>query len=248
MQEHRVLIVAGENPEERVNEFSLNKTVPPYIKYRSEDAGVLRRRKIEVLESLIKSDIGISKDYLEDELNAIKGMSDEDFYLDLVAGYDLDENENAISTTNPDGKFNLCRLGGVFATPFIVNKQPVYSARKSEIDWNEIHMNPLAVNLYERTWEMCMEGLKPESDLDKQVYENMKNRQDYFLNFKDKAEYVTSNSSFWGYAFLNELDMWLDMDDCPVTQFEWMSTFYDRFIKPLPEDTKLTIFEYLVLD
>jgi hypothetical protein len=37
----------------------------------------------------------------------------------------------------------------------------------------------------------------------------------------------------------------MDADDCPVTQFDWMSTYYDRFIKPLPEDMVLTIFEYI---
>ena len=101
------------------------------------------------------------------------------------------------------------------------------------------------VNLYERTWEMCVEGLEPVSDVDRQVYENMKDKGDYFENFNGKDEYVSSCCSFWAFAFLNEADIWIDADDCPVSQFEWMSTFYDRFIKHLPDDTELTVFEYI---
>ena len=125
------------------------------------------------------------------------------------------------------------------------DENTVYKAKKKDIMWSAIHQNKEMVNLYERTWEMCVEGLEPVSDIDRQVYENMKNRQDYFDNFKDKEEYVASCTSFWAYAFLNQADMWFDADDCPVSQFEWMSTYYDRFIKNLPEDTELTIFEYV---
>lgn len=248
MREHRVLIVAGEDQDERVNAFSDNIEVAPYIVYKREEAGKLRKSRLAVLNEMKKhpSDFNLSEEYVDEEISDVLDGDDSEFFDYYTCTYEHDDEGNAISRKNPDGKFLAINRGGTFAQPFLLKDGSTsYSAKKSDIDWKEIHMNPEFVNLYERTWEMCVEGLKPVSDIDKQVYENMKNRLDYFENFKDKEEYVTSCSSFWAFAFLNNLDIWFDADDCPVSQFEWMSTYYDRFIKQLPDDTVLTIFEYI---
>lgn len=249
MREHRVLIVAGDDQDNRVNGFSSSLEVAPYIVYRRDEAEKLRKSRLKALNEMMKnpSAFGVDEDYIKDEIeNAIEGDSDE-FFDYFTCIYDHDEDGNAVSRKNPDGKFIAATRGGSFAQPFVLHDGTTsYSAKKSDIDWAQIHMNPEFVNLYERTWEMCVDGtVTPVSDMDKQVYQNMKDRQEYFDNFKDKDEYVTSCSSFWAFAFLNQFDMWLDADDCPVSQFEWMSTYYDRFIKPLPDDTVLTIFEYI---
>ena len=246
--EHRVLIVAGEGQDERVATFSEKLEVAPYIVFRREDAAKLRKRRIAELNEIKKcpSDFGVDEDYVEDEMIDVLDGDDDEFFDYYTCTYEHDEDGNAISRKNPDGKFLAATRGGSFAQPFLLKDGTTsYSAKKSDIAWGQIHMNPEFVNLYERTWEMCVEGLKPVSDVDKQVYENMIGRREYFDNFKDKEEYVTSCSSFWAFAFLNDLDIWLDADDCPVSQFEWMGTYYDRFIKPLPDDTVLTIFEYI---
>ena len=248
MRDHRVLIVAGEDQEERLKDFSRLKEVPPYILYREEDKQKLKKLKIKEWEIICRDPkaFNLPAEYANEQLQELIMMDDDDFYADLIAGYETDEDGNAISRMNPDGKYIAISRAGSFAQPFILKDGTTsYSAKKSDIAWEEIHMNPEFVNLYERTWEMCVDGLKPESDVDNQVYENMKDKKDYFENFKDKEEYVTSCSSFWAFAFLNDLDIWLDADDCPVSQFEWMSTYYDRFIKGLPDDTTLTIFEYI---
>ena len=248
MREHRVLIVAGDNQDERVFSFSMLSQTEPHIVYRYEDAGKLRKIRLEQLASMANddTDLPFPVEMLKDEIEEIMNESDEDFFYDFTYKYDHDEDGNAISTINEDGKFITASRGGSFAQPFILKDgTTAYSAKKSDIDWTAIHRNPEFVNLYERTWEMCVEGLEPVSDVDKQVYENMKGRSDYFDNFNGKDEYVASCTSFWAFAFLNESDIWIDADDCPVSQFEWMSTFYDRFIRHLPDDTELTIFEYV---
>ena len=248
MREHRVLIVAGDEPDERVSDFSSLKEVPPYVLYRYADVKQLKRLKIKEWEEICRDPkaFNLPKEYAEEQLEELIMEDDDDFYADLIAGYETDEDGNAVSRMNPEGKFIAATRGGSFAQPFILKDGTTsYSAKKSDIDWAQFHMNPEFINLYERTWEMCVDGLTPVSDMDKQVYENMKDKQDYFEKFKDKEEYVTSCSSFWAFAFLSQADIWLDADDCPVSQFEWMSTYYDRFIKPLPDDTVLTIFEYI---
>lgn len=247
--EHRVLIVSGNDPEERVKEFSSNLEVEPYIVYHYKDAAKLKSLRLQQIRAMIENNENtpFPKEILEDEIFDIENESDEDYFFDLTYWYDHDEDNNAISNKNPDGKFYSCKVGGSFAQPFILKDGTTsYKAKKGDIDWSAIHMNKEMVNLYERTWEMCVEGLPSVTDIDKQVYENMKNRRDYFDNFADKNEYVTSCTSFWAYAFLNQIDMWVDADDCPVSQFEWMSTYYDRFIKSLSDDTELTIFEYVL--
>ena len=46
MREHRVLIVAGDEPDERVFDFSSLKEVPPYVLYRYEDVKQLKRLNV----------------------------------------------------------------------------------------------------------------------------------------------------------------------------------------------------------
>lgn len=248
MREHRVLIVAGDNQDERVFDFSMLSQTEPHIVYRYEDAGTLKKLRLEQLSAMLEEDIDLPfpREMIEEEMDEIRGETDDDFFDSFTYKYDHDEDGNAISYINEDGKFVAASRGGSFAQPFILKDGTTsYSAKKSDIDWSAIHRNPEMVNLYERTWEMCVEGLEPVSDVDRQVYENMKDKGDYFENFNGKDEYVSSCCSFWAFAFLNEADIWIDADDCPVSQFEWMSTFYDRFIKHLPDDTELTVFEYI---
>jgi hypothetical protein len=242
---HKVLIATGENPEETLAGFSCQIEVPKYVAYKLEDAEKLRNIRECEIKTLADSG-AIPEDYAKEELDYIKTSDAVDFFMDLTAEYDHDENGNAVSTKNPEGRYLAVTRGGTFSQPFILKDGSTsYSAKKSDILWEKIHRDPEMVNLYERTWEMCVEGMEPVSDIDKQVRDNMINRRDYFDNFKNKEEYVLSNTSLWAHAFLNPYGLWLDADDCPVSQFEWMGTFYDRFIKPLPEDTILTIFEYI---
>jgi hypothetical protein len=70
----------------------------------------------------------------------------------------------------------------------------------------------------------------------------MKDKETYFKKFETKENYVVSNTAFWGYAFLSEKTGWVDASDTK-DQFVWMAEYYNMFIKNLPEDTLLTIYE-----
>jgi hypothetical protein len=70
----------------------------------------------------------------------------------------------------------------------------------------------------------------------------MKDKETYFKKFETKENYVISNTAFWGYAFLSEKTGWVDASDTN-DQFVWMSEYYNMFIKNLPDDTLLTIYE-----
>ena len=69
----------------------------------------------------------------------------------------------------------------------------------------------------------------------------MKNMQEYFSNFEGREHYIAANTAFWGLAFVDDSG-WHELDSS-VKQFDWVIGFYDKFIKPLPENTLLTIYE-----
>jgi hypothetical protein len=70
----------------------------------------------------------------------------------------------------------------------------------------------------------------------------MKDKETYFKKFETKENYVVSNTAFWGYAFLSEKTGWVDASNTH-DQFVWMAEYYNMFIKNLPDDTLLTIYE-----
>ena len=53
-----------------------------------------------------------------------------------------------------------------------------------------------------------------------------------------------SNTSFWGYAFLSEKTGWVELEET-VNQFEWVKNFFNRFIAPLGDNDKISIYECL---
>ena len=82
---------------------------------------------------------------------------------------------------------------------------------------------------------------QPKTDEEKIIYENMRNRVEYFRLFETKDNYVMQSTAFWAYAFVDE-NKWTELDET-TSQFEWVKNFYERFIKPLDDNTLLTIFE-----
>ena len=81
----------------------------------------------------------------------------------MTEEYEYDpETGNAISTKNPDGKFDSYRIAGNFAMPFILkNGKEVYSALKGDIDWEKMNADPTP---YETAWDLVVGGKKPKND------------------------------------------------------------------------------------
>jgi hypothetical protein len=241
---HFVVIVAGENPEEQMLPYDAHKKVEPYVVYKYKDAARIKEKYLQMYEALLKSDelLPGEKREMQNEYEAVKNESAEDLFLDITQEYDYDdETGDAVSTKNPKGKWTSFNVGKRFSVPFLTNDgTELYQAVKKDVKWDSMHLN--GQEIYQRAWEMVIDGSKPENETENVIYENMKNRREYFLKFGTKENYVISSTAFWGYAFLSPETGWVELED-NVNQFIWVSQFYDRFIKPLPGDTKLTIFE-----
>ena len=183
--------------------------------------------------------------------NIVKGIDrvfsgfssiDEEFYEELTEGLTIDdETGDAISTENRQGMFSYYEIGKWLSVPFLLKGgREVFQAKKSEINWDKIHLG--GGDIYRRAWEMVMEGSAQTTEYEKQIFDNMKDKTAYFQKFENKENYIISNTAFWGYAFLSEKTGWVDASDTN-DQFVWMAEYYNMFIKNLPNDTLLTIYE-----
>ena len=232
------LIIAGDKPEEMVKKYDSTLTVEPYVVYKVSDAKKIHEDFIKEYEmALSKKDSEI----LRNRLNYLKGIDDIEFYAYITDPYELDDNGNAISTANPNGKYYTCKLGKELSMP-LINKMgyEVFSELKGNIDWGRIHLG--SNDTYGKVWDMVMNDVKPVNDIEKGIYENMKNRKAYFEFFGDKETYIISNTAFWGYAFLSNETGWVELEST-MSQLEWVKQFYDKFIEPLSDDTRISVYE-----
>lgn len=242
---HFVAIVAGDNPEALMSPFDRNIKTEPRVVYKYNDAEALKNQYVKVYEAILertnKTLEPFAYEDTKDKLEIIKSQTPEEFYYDLTEEYEHDENTgDAITTENPNGKWLSYRLGKLFSIPFITNDgKEVFQAKKGDVNWGLMHLH--GQEPYIRAWEMVMDGSKPTTEFEEQIYKNMKNRTTYFEKYGTKDNYVLCSTAFWGYAFVSK-NGWLGLDD-DMDQFEWVRNYYERFIEPLPNNTLLTIYE-----
>ena len=241
--QHFVCIVAGENPESLMSEYDKNKVVIPYIVYEYDKIPQLKKRFIDMYTMALNEGLNdAQQEYVKSMLQDLAEMDNDEFFYELVENDELTigDDGNAYSTKNKDGKWSFYSIGKIFSIPFYLKDgREVFQAKKGEIDWEHMHLH--GGEIYEKAWEMIMEAKEPQNDYEMTIYENMKDKQSYFEKFETKENYVASNTAFWGYAFLSDKTGWVDAEE--EEQFEWMKNYYDMFIKPLPDDTLLTIYE-----
>lgn len=255
----RTVLVIGDNHEELIKRYSADTKVDRYVKYRLDDAEKLHREYLD----RIKAIMGSKKLNLTDEARenykalyeAISEMSDFEYYQYLTQGcYYDEETGDALTDENPDAhyKFERCfeqRLRnhgeeGSFSTPFWLNDASrSYSARLNDICWERIHCFGPEMDLYRRAWEIVMDGSEPVNDQERRIRDNMVGKKGYYLGFKDKDEYVMHSCSFWCYGVIDGSgyhELGYNMSDK-----EWISNFYDKYIKTLSkeENPLLTIYE-----
>lgn len=222
-----------------IKKYSNTYKVEPYLAYEFSKAKSYHDKHIKIYEEMLKAN---DNDFLRHHLEYLKSIDDIDFFLDITEGLEIDdETGDAYSTNNPDGKYDTCKIGKNLSLPLVTKDgKEVYSERKGNVDWGKIHLNNKET--YEFVWDSIVDGtVTPETDDEKKLYDNMKNRKEYFRNFKDRDTYVNSNTAFWGYAFLSDKTGWVEMGD--KDQFEWVCRFFDTFVKPLDGNTMISVYE-----
>lgn len=238
---HFTAIVVGDNPDKLLEKYS-PKTIEPYVVFEYDKMGEYHQSYIKLYSELLenKEISDDERDLIAGGLQFFKDIDDHEFFIYLSDGYEIDpETSNIISNENPNKKFDGCNIGSQLSMPLTdINGYEKFQCRKKDIDWNKVHLGNSET--YKRVWEMVMEGDKPKNEIEEQMYENMKNRKNYFNFFQDKDTYVIHNTAFWGFAFLSEATGWIEIGD---DQIKWVKEFYDKFIKDLSEDSLISVYE-----
>lgn len=239
------VMVVGNNPEELMKQYDINLKVKPYIKYRYADASKMQKNAIKIIDEIIKNPSKFTLndfqvDYFKERKKIINNMNSFEYYQTVTNGLYYDENGNALSEENQNGKWSTYRLGKNFSLPLKLKEgKEAYQAINKDIDWE--NMNMQNTNTYEIVWDLVHGDKKPSSDEEERIYSNMKDKTHYFNNFKDKESYVKYNCAYWNYAYLDK-DGWKDVDD-NGNEMEWITQFFDRFVVKLLPTDKITIYE-----
>ena len=240
------VLVVGENPQELLKKYNMNLEVEQYVKYKYLDAKKMKDNSTKIMEEIIASPKKFNlNDYfldaLKDRLRTLKEMTDFEYYQELTKGLFYDENGDALSTENPNGKWQTATLGKNFSLPLILKDgSQAHEGRANKVDWDAMHMNN--THVYEILWAMVKGGRTPSNEHERTLYENMKDNTNYFNKFKNVDDYVVHNCAYWNYAYLDE-NGWKDIDD-GGKDTEWIATYFDKFIEPIRnKDVKVSVFE-----
>lgn len=244
------VMVIGKEPEKLMEKYSKALKVKPYIKYKYLDANKLKENASKMMSEIIANPdkFTLSKlqcDYFKERLKAINSMTTFEYYRTITDGLYYDEDGNALSEENPDGKWDKYNLGKNFSYPLkLKDGSESYQAQAKDIDWTSMNMNPKLTKIFETIWSLAIDDEKPSTKEEEKLKANWITKKNYLSNFKTVDEFVTHNCAYWNYAFLDE-NGWVDADDAK-TESEWINNFYDRFISKLNDDDLVTIFEYSV--
>jgi len=247
------VMCVGENPMEVMSRYDRNKKVEEHVKYKFSMAGVYRDAAIRTLEKMLENkDMFPSKqdeyfDIMEMRVNNLKMMSDLDYYLEMTEGMRYDEENNALTDENEDGKWVACRFLDIKKDaryPLeLKDGTQSYSALNKDIDWEKTDKPQSNVMLFKRAWDMVIWGDEPKTEDDKKIYNAMSDRKDYLVGFGTRDKYVRYSTAYWTTAFVDE-NGWHDVNTDSKGNYEdWILKFYDRFITNLSPDSRVTILE-----
>lgn len=245
------VMCVGDNPMNIMSRYDRNRKVDEHVKYRFEDAGRFREAAVLTLEKMLENRGKFPSkgdDYFEImklRLENLKRMSDLDYYLEMTEGMNYDENNNALTNENEEGKWNKCdfiKLENSLYYPLeLKDGTKSCSSINNNISWENMHMSRSNVRTYSVTWDMVVDGKKPENKIDETIFGVMNDKKDYLLGFGTKENYVKYSTAFWCNAFVDE-NGWHDVTtDSRGDHKDWILNFYDRFIKNLSPDDKVTI-------
>ena len=95
--------------------------------------------------------------------------------------------------------------------------------------------------IYKRAWELVVDDAEPKDEKEERIKANMIGKLGYFLNFKDKDEYIRHSCSFWCYGVITENGY--DEVTYQISDKDWVANFYDKYIKNIKGNPLLTIYE-----
>ena len=176
----------------------------------------------------------------------------------------IDEEGNILSTYNPDSKWDWYIVGGRWAGELKIKKSKVKKygsdtvdqALKGDIDWAAMNsITPEQRKSAKRFWKYyVMEEPYPGTDEEKhEEFKFVFRKPEYYINrYKTVEGYLKSLSTWYLRAVLDDDGKWNEVgsmgwfgcsSESEDEEAQWEDGFYERFIKPLPEDAELTVID-----
>jgi len=238
------VMVVGDDPKAIMEDYCVDKKVEPYVKYKFLQAEKYKDAAIKVSQKLL-DDASLTmitpqmKQAIEDNVKRLKMLSTFDYYQQLTKGMYYDENGNALSDKNPNGKWKTAHIGRNFSLPLITHDgKEVYSARAKDIAWERMHH--VNKEVYEAAWEIVVEGREPTTPEEEKIKQSMGDKQAYFSKFRDKEHYVNYSTAYWNFAYVDSTE-WVDISQ--NNESAWIEHFYDWFVTKLNPDDLVSIYE-----
>jgi hypothetical protein len=136
------------------------------------------------------------------------------------------------------------------ATEEVLKEPRVDTALVGNIDWTKMHLVQSKYDDAIRFWEMKIEGAKPETEEEKeQLTWDWYKPEFYTERYKNKETFAKSRSSFTMWAIVKDgewfekgsMGFWAMSNETDDEALDWEMNMYDRFIKDLPADTRITV-------
>ena len=124
------------------------------------------------------------------------------------------------------------------------------SAYKKDIDFSKMHRTEEDYNDAMRYWELVVEGDTPKNEDEENIIKWSFYKPEFYVErYKDKETYAECRSSFSMWAVVKDgvwyekgkMGMFAMSDETHDEALDWELNFYDRFIKPLSDDTLITV-------
>jgi hypothetical protein len=209
-------------------------------------------------------------EYLEHEFPKKLKWTDEEIYQNEVLQFkdpeEVGPNGEIYSTYNPKSKWDWYLVGGrwtgalplklgaygVTGTPGVMTNPAeegwVDQARKGDIDWPKIHQTKKKYDEAIEYWEVVVEGKKPPEGKSRDFFTMWKPKF-YKERYGNKETFAKCCSNFTMWAIVKDgkwiekgdMGWWGISSETNEEALDWELNFYDTYIKPLPDDTLLTV-------
>ena len=222
--------------------YDENLEVPEYVcKTKSELAEYYKDFLQKWLEDCLKAENKERFEKAAELKTKLDSFTDEDSiiraYKEDHPGSRFDEEDNLLTTDNPDSKYDWYVVGGRFSGALrLKNGDTVDEAFAEEIDF-EIDPEEYKENI--RWWELAVEEQQPkEGEKPPFVYY----RKEYYLDrYKDKETFAKIMSRPTFYAVVTKAGVWHSKgemgwfacsSETADESLDWDLNFFERFIQP----------------
>lgn len=215
-----------------LTKYDITVQVPPYVVYEYDKRAEIRQKAIDIYSELIENTekqdgMSLISQLMKFKLQEMEEMTDEEYFEEATRGMTYDKNTgNALTTFNPNGKYVKINDATIeTAIPLIGNNFQCFVQ-----DLPDKNVNDEVVEKYSKHWDTIMCDSKHIKD-------------NYINTYQDKDTYikVMTEPLFYN-AFVSEETGWLEQSD--ENQVQWVLNFRDRFIKNLPKNTILKVYNF----